>query len=104
MSNDSDLILDSNRKKSLNEFIGVLKELVADSSATDGGKTRHSVEKAHQYPKSLEEEHILEGIEAFKNFQERIEKLDKEVSNFLRVVGLLTLSTSSGILTMVPVN
>ncbi|OAX41895.1 WD40 repeat-like protein [Rhizopogon vinicolor AM-OR11-026] len=82
MSNDSDLILDSNRKKSLNEFIGVLKELVADSSATDGGKTRHSVEKAHQYPKSLEEERILEGIEAFKNFQERIEKLDKELRNF----------------------
>lgn len=76
--------MDSSRKKSLNEFIAVLKELVADGSATDGG-SRHSIERARlcEYtyiedfsidhfkdPKSKEEKLVLEGLEDFKNFEQ----------------------------------
>jgi len=78
--------LDSNQKKSLNEFLEVLKELAADDSATDCGKSRNSIERALQCEytyisktfsvdhfkdqRSSEEKLILESIAAFKNFEE----------------------------------
>ncbi|KAG0705772.1 WD40-repeat-containing domain protein [Suillus ampliporus] len=79
---DSDLILDSKRKETLHEFLGVLKELVARDSAPGEGKPRHNVEREPQYPAGPEEKLVLDGIAAFKDFEQRVERLDKELRHF----------------------
>ncbi|KAG2351999.1 WD40-repeat-containing domain protein [Suillus spraguei] len=82
MPPDPELTLDSKRKETLHEFLGVLREMVARDSATVEGRPQQSTDKGKQYPISSEERRVLEGIEMFKNFEQRIERLDKELRNF----------------------
>ncbi|KAG1767907.1 hypothetical protein EDD22DRAFT_873622 [Suillus occidentalis] len=79
---DPELTLDSKRKETLNEFLEVLRELVARDSATVEGKPQQSTENEKQFPASSEEKLVLEGIETFVNFEKRVERLDKELRNF----------------------
>ncbi|KAJ8594595.1 WD40 repeat-like protein [Rhizopogon salebrosus TDB-379] len=82
MSHDSQPHFDSNRNKSLNDFLRVLNELAANEFATDGREWRHDIERTSQDLEYYQEKLVLNGIEAFGGFQQRVETLDKELQNF----------------------
>lgn len=82
MPPDPELTLDPKRKETLHEFLGALREIVARDSVPVEGRPQQSTDKGKQYPTSSEEKRVLEGIETFKNFEQRIERLDKELRNF----------------------